>query len=181
MWNNVLTYIVKYLTSFDVKWNSPTFAQRTFHICATNISQRSYFTCLKGKFRWKKHLQSQVLFSGSPCWVNKKKQLITVFLMWCPQSKEYRLLRVSKKPRRLCDWTGAKRNRRHLSIMNYNELRYAPSVRNMNSHAHISPPSHSRCASQSQIASSAPCFGRFRYAKNSRLDCFSLATTSLSR
>ena len=73
MWNNVLSHIVKYLTPpaalFDVKWNLPTFApanishaEGVFH-----ISQK-YFTCPKGKFRWKKHLQSQVLFSGSPCW-----------------------------------------------------------------------------------------------------------------
>ena len=38
MWNNFLTKIVKYLTLFDVKWNSPP------HICEANISQRSYFT-----------------------------------------------------------------------------------------------------------------------------------------
>ena len=55
MWNNFLTEIVKYLTSFDVKWNLPTFAKRIFHICGANISQRSYFICPQGKFRWKKH------------------------------------------------------------------------------------------------------------------------------
>ena len=36
-------------------WNEicPHSRQRIFHICEANISQRSYFTCLKGKFRWK--------------------------------------------------------------------------------------------------------------------------------
>ena len=38
-------------------WNEicPRSRQRTFHICEANISQRSYFTCPQGKFRWKKH------------------------------------------------------------------------------------------------------------------------------
>ena len=58
MWNNVLTHIVKYLTSFDVKWNSP------LYICEANISQRSYFTwrshisLAEGEFRWKKKSKS---------------------------------------------------------------------------------------------------------------------------
>ena len=41
------------------------------------------------------------------------------------------------------------------------------------------PPSHSRCASQSQIAPSSPCFGRFRFTINNHLDCFLLATHDL--
>ena len=58
MWNNFLAEIVKYLTSFNVKWNSP------LHICEANISQRSYFTwrshisLAEGEFRWKKHTLS---------------------------------------------------------------------------------------------------------------------------
>ena len=38
-------------------WNEicPHSRQRIFHICGANISQRSYFTCPQGKFRWKKH------------------------------------------------------------------------------------------------------------------------------
>ena len=35
MWNNSLAKIVKYLTTFDVKWNSPfTFAKQIFHSVA---------------------------------------------------------------------------------------------------------------------------------------------------
>ena len=45
----------------------PHLRQRIFHIWGANISQRSYFTCPKGKFRLKKkHLQSQVLFFWLP-------------------------------------------------------------------------------------------------------------------
>ena len=42
--------------SFVAMWNEicPHSRQRIFHICGANISQQSYFTCLKGKFRWKK-------------------------------------------------------------------------------------------------------------------------------
>ena len=52
-------------------WNEicPHSRQRIFHICGANISQRSYFTCPKGKFRWKKHLLTQVLFSGGGWWI----------------------------------------------------------------------------------------------------------------
>ena len=39
-------------------------------------------------------------------WVSEQKQLITVFVMRSRPSKEYRLLSVSKKARRLCDSTG---------------------------------------------------------------------------
>ena len=69
MWNNFLAKIVKYC-SVVAMWNEicPHSRQRIFHICKANISQRSYFTCPKGKFRWKKHLPKQVLFSGSPLW-----------------------------------------------------------------------------------------------------------------
>ena len=75
MWNNVLPHIVKYLTSFDVKWNLPTFASANISHAegVFHISQK-YFTCLKGKFRWKKHLLLQVLFSGSPCWARTKRK-----------------------------------------------------------------------------------------------------------
>ena len=43
--------------AFGAKWNEicPHSRQRIFHICEANISQRSYFTCPQGKFRWKKH------------------------------------------------------------------------------------------------------------------------------
>ena len=60
-WNNVLTHIVKYLTSLDVKWNLPTFAKRTFHICKANISPRSDFTCPKGQISL-----GDLLYSRSP-------------------------------------------------------------------------------------------------------------------
>ena len=77
MWNNFLAKIVKYC-SVVAMWNEicPHSRQRIFHICKANISQRSYFTCPKGKFRWKKHLLSQVLFSGSPCWTWTNDSLI---------------------------------------------------------------------------------------------------------
>ena len=57
--------------SFVAMWNEicPHSRQRIFHICGANISQRSYFTCPQGKFRWKKHLLSQVLFSGGSGWI----------------------------------------------------------------------------------------------------------------
>ena len=48
-WNNMRMHIVKYLVLLDVKWNLPTFAERTFHICEENISPRSDFTCPKGQ------------------------------------------------------------------------------------------------------------------------------------
>ena len=48
-WNNMLSHIVKYLALLDVKWNLPTFAERTFHICEANISPRSDFTCPNGQ------------------------------------------------------------------------------------------------------------------------------------
>ena len=60
-WNNVLTHIVKYLTSFDVKWNLPVFAKRTFHICEANISPRSDFTCPNGQISL-----GDLLYSRSP-------------------------------------------------------------------------------------------------------------------
>ena len=52
MWNNVLPHIVKYLTTFDVKWNkSPHAPQRISHAkrisrtkCISQIPQGIYFT-----------------------------------------------------------------------------------------------------------------------------------------
>ena len=40
----------------NVKWNLPSFAKRTFHICEADISQRSYFTCPQGQISLKKAL-----------------------------------------------------------------------------------------------------------------------------
>ena len=47
-------------------WNEicPHSRQRIFHICGANISQRSYFTCPKGKFRWKKHACACFFLAG---------------------------------------------------------------------------------------------------------------------
>ena len=84
---------MKYLTSFDVKWNSHTFAQRTFRICAANISQRSYFTCPKGKFRWKKHLLSQVLFVAPPTGLEPVTPWLTVRCSTDWAMEEYVLVR----------------------------------------------------------------------------------------
>ena len=54
MWNNSLREL--WNISLRSMWNEicPHSRQRIFHICGANISQQSYFTCLKGKFRWKK-------------------------------------------------------------------------------------------------------------------------------
>ena len=54
MWNNSLREL--WNISLRSMWNEicPHSRQRIFHICGANISQRSYFTCLEGKFRWKK-------------------------------------------------------------------------------------------------------------------------------
>ena len=99
MWNNVLTHIVKYLTSFDVKWNSP------LHICEANISQRRYFTwrshisLAKGEFRWKKHLPKQVLFSGLPlCWTWTQLYFEPTALVheFCKQNSTLSLLSVGQ-------------------------------------------------------------------------------------
>ena len=43
MWNNFLAEIVKYLTPFDVKWNSPfTFAQQIFHSEAISLGEAKF-------------------------------------------------------------------------------------------------------------------------------------------
>ena len=54
MWNNFLAEIVKYLTSWDVKWNSPfTFAKQIFHSEAISLG-RCQISLAEGEFRWKK-------------------------------------------------------------------------------------------------------------------------------
>ena len=65
MWNNFLAEIVKYLTPFDVKWNSPfTFAKQIFHSEAISLG-RCQISLAAGEFRWKKHIcVADVLFSG---------------------------------------------------------------------------------------------------------------------
>ena len=54
MWNNSLREL--WNISLRSMWNEicPHSRQRIFHICEANISQRSYFTCPKGKCHWKK-------------------------------------------------------------------------------------------------------------------------------
>ena len=66
MWNNSLRELWNIApTGRNVKWNLPTFAKRIFHTPQAYFTfRRNISLARKGKFRWKKHLLAQVLFSG---------------------------------------------------------------------------------------------------------------------
>ena len=65
MWNNSLRELWNIApTGRNVKWNLPTFAKRIFHTPQAYFTfRRNISLARKGKFRWQKHLQLQVLFS----------------------------------------------------------------------------------------------------------------------
>ena len=49
-----------------------------FTFASANISQRSYFTCPKGKFRWKKLVRKNELFSGRGSWIRTNDEGVKV-------------------------------------------------------------------------------------------------------
>ena len=72
----------------NVKWNLPTFASanishlRSKYFTASLFHMaKPYFTCPKGKFRWKKHLLAQVLFSGWDSWIRTSENARVK--VWC--------------------------------------------------------------------------------------------------
>ena len=77
MWNNFLAEIVKYLTLFDVKWNSFIHTPQAYFTAEGNFTRVGVFHSFRrNEFHWKKHLLSQVLFS----WLGAIKK---IFLRFC--------------------------------------------------------------------------------------------------
>ena len=83
MWNNSLRELWNIApTGRNVKWNLPTFAKRIFHTPQAYFTfRRNISLARKGKFRWKKHLLTQVLFSGWGSWIRTSENARVK--VWC--------------------------------------------------------------------------------------------------